>query len=132
MWLLDTNAWIRYLNSVPSLVKTRVHNQQLQQILIGDIVKAELYFGAYKSQYVEQNLALLDTLFAQFVSLSFNEKVAQIFGQIRTDLTRRGMVIGPYDLQIAAIALANDVTLVTHNIREFSRVAELKIEDWET
>ncbi len=53
------------------------------------------------------------------------------FGEIRAHLSRQGMPIGPYDLQIAAIARANEFTLVTHNTREFSRVPGLILEDWE-
>ena len=55
----------------------------------------------------------------------------EAYADIRADLTAKGSIIGPYDLQIAAIAVANDLTLVTHNVSEFSRVGGLKIEDWE-
>lgn len=100
--------------------------------MICDIVKAELYFGAYKSQRVAQNLALLATLFAQFHSLPFDSRAAQIFGEIRADLARKGTPIGPYDLQIAVITLAHNVTLVTHNSAEFGRIATLRLEDGAT
>lgn len=75
---------------------------------------------------------LLATLFAQFHSLPFDGRAAQIFGEIRADLARKGTPIGPYDLQIAAIALAHNVTLVTHNSVEFGRIATLRLEDWES
>ena len=65
------------------------------------------------------------------MSFSFDGKAARIFGDIRADLARKGTPIGPYDLQIAAIALANDCILITHNTGEFSRIAGLKLEDWE-
>ncbi len=67
-----------------------------------------------------------------FVSLPFNDVAAEVFGRIRADVTARGVTLGPYDLQIAAIALAESVTLVTHNTGEFSRVPGLQIEDWQT
>jgi tRNA(fMet)-specific endonuclease VapC len=131
MWLLDTNAWVRYLNPKPSKVQVRIKSIAPADILLCDIVKAELYFGAFKGSKVKENLELLDTLFAQFESLPFDAKTARVYGQIRADLTRRGLVIGPYDMQIAAIALVNNVILVTHNVSEFSRVAGLQLEDWE-
>jgi tRNA(fMet)-specific endonuclease VapC len=64
--------------------------------------------------------------------MSVDDTAAKIFGAIRADLARKGTPIGPYDLQIAAIALANRLTLVTHNTREFGRIAELNLEDWES
>jgi tRNA(fMet)-specific endonuclease VapC len=64
-------------------------------------------------------------------NLPFDDFAAEIYGRIRAELEAAGMLIGPYDMMIAAIALANDLTLVTHNTREFGRVAGLKIEDWE-
>jgi tRNA(fMet)-specific endonuclease VapC len=64
-------------------------------------------------------------------SLPFDAKAARHFGEIRAMLEQCGMLIGAYDMQIAAIALANHLTLVTHNTREFSRITELKLENWE-
>jgi tRNA(fMet)-specific endonuclease VapC len=63
--------------------------------------------------------------------LPFDDAAADLGGNLRAQLARQGAPIGPYDLQIAAIALANECTLVTHNVREFSRVPDLTIEDWE-
>lgn len=74
---------------------------------------------------------MLERLSAQFTSLPFDDSAAEIYGRIRAELEAVGMLIGPYDMMIAAIALANDLTLVTHNTREFGRVAGLKVEDWE-
>ncbi|MGA1284531.1 MAG: PIN domain-containing protein, partial [Prochlorothrix sp.] len=68
---------------------------------------------------------------AQFVSFPFDAACSEIYGNIRANLAGLGTPIGANDLLIAAIALANELTLVTHNIREFSRVPELQVEDWE-
>ena len=65
------------------------------------------------------------------IVLPFDKAAANVHAQIRVHLERLGQVIGPYDLLIAAIALANNLTLVTHNTNEFSRVPGLVIEDWE-
>ena len=64
-------------------------------------------------------------------SLSFDDRCAEEYGQIRADLTAQGKMIGPNDLLIAAVARTFDATLVTHNVREFSRVVGLRVEDWE-
>lgn len=95
------------------------------------IVKAELSYGVRKSQHPQRSLEKQQQFVDHFVSLPFDDKAAEIYGQIRAELERVGTPIGPNDLMIAAIAVANDVTLVTHNTREFSRVKGLKFEDWE-
>jgi tRNA(fMet)-specific endonuclease VapC len=131
MWLPDTNAWIRYLNPVESIVKQRFREHPPQTIRLCDVVKGELYFGAYKSQRRESNLCLLDRLCGEFPALPFDGAAARHFGEIRAGLQRLGTPIGSYDLQIAAIALIHGLTLVTHNTREFSRIPGLSLADWE-
>lgn len=131
MWLLDTNAWIAYLNKKPSPIQSRILAAPIDELRLCDVVKAELYYGAYKSLKVTENLARLTNLFTLIPSLPFDGKAAQHFGEIRASLERQGTPIGAYDMLIAAIALANDCTLVTHNTREFSRIKGLKLADWE-
>jgi tRNA(fMet)-specific endonuclease VapC len=131
MWLPDTNVWIAYLRAAPSPAKARIANLPPSQLLLCDIVKGELYYGAYKSGKVAANLSRLDQLFSLTRSLPFNGEAAQQFGELRAYLSSQGTPIGPYDLQIAAIALTHNLTVVTHNTREFSRVPGLTLEDWE-
>lgn len=130
-FLLDTNAWIKILNQQASPIKAKFAALHPSDIALCSVVKSELYFGAYKSARRTANLALLTTLFAQFESLPFHDQTAEICGNIRAQLVKLGTPIGPYDLQIAGIALANNVILVTHNTKEFSRITGLRIEDWE-
>jgi len=94
-------------------------------------VKVELYYGAYKSANTEKNLAVLDRLFNEFDNLPFDDKAVIKCAQIRAQLAAKGTPIGPYDFQIAAITLVNNLILVTHNTREFSRIEGLRFEDWE-
>lgn len=68
---------------------------------------------------------------ANFESLSFDDDAARRYGEIRSDLVRKGTPIGPNDLMISAIASVHDAILVTQNTREFGRITDLKIEDWE-
>lgn len=68
-------------------------------------------------------------LLERFESVPREDKV--LCTVVAGELSRQGQMIGPYDLQIAGIALANDLTLVTHNTREFARVPDLRLVDWE-
>ncbi len=131
MYLLDTNACIRILNSSSSALVTRLREHRPDEIALCSMVKAELLFGAQRSSRIAENLRLLDRFFEPFYSLPFDDNCVQAFGRIRAELERAGTPIGPYDLLIAATAIAGDRTLVTANTREFSRVAGLTIENWE-
>lgn len=129
--LPDTNAWIRLLNPGKNRVKDRFLSADTSKIRICSVVKAELYFGAMKSSRSIENLELLDALFADLISLPFDDDAAKAYGEIRSTLARLGTPIGPNDLLIASIALVHAAELVTHNTREFSRVPGLRIDDWE-
>lgn len=130
-YLPDTNVWIKILNGSNRKIIDRFSALNPSDIVFSSIVKAELYFGSYKSNKKAANLQLLEKLFTQFDSLPFNDTAAEIAGNIRAQLASLGTPIGPYDLQIAAIALVHNLVVVTHNTREFSRVVGLRIEDWE-
>lgn len=130
-YLLDTNACIRALNgSSPALIE-RLRAETSQDIAVSTITRAELLYGARHSSRVTDNLRLLARFFAPFASLPFDDACADHYGAIRADLAGRGRPIGPNDLLIAATARAHDLALVTHDIREFTRVVGLKVEDWE-
>ncbi|MGH9751525.1 MAG: type II toxin-antitoxin system tRNA(fMet)-specific endonuclease VapC [Blastocatellia bacterium] len=131
-YLLDTNTCIQYLNGRSPNLKQRLEKTPAKEIVVCSIVKAELFFGSMKSVNPRRSLATQKKFLDQFDSLPFDDQSAEIYGQIRAQLESQGTPIGPTDLLIAAIALANQVTLVTHNTREFSRVTGLQIEDWET
>lgn len=131
IYLPDTNACIRYLNPVDSPLARKMRAKPPQDIALCSIVKMELYYGAYRSSRQADNLLLLSRFFAVFQPLPFDDTAADLCGRLRALLANAGTPIGPYDLQIAAIALANNLILVTHNTREFSRVPGLLLEDWE-
>jgi tRNA(fMet)-specific endonuclease VapC len=84
-----------------------------------------------RSNNPQKSLNIQLLFLQQFVSLPFDDSCAEIYGKIRADLAMAGTPISSNDIQIASIALANHLTLVTHNIREFSRIEGLKLEDWE-
>jgi len=86
MWLPDTNVSIAYLRNAPSPVKVPIAGLSEDQVLLCDVIKGELYYGAYKSARVDANLARLDRLFSVVQSLPFNGKAAQQFGALRAYL----------------------------------------------
>jgi tRNA(fMet)-specific endonuclease VapC len=130
-YMLDTNTCIRYLNGRSPTVFQRLSELSESDVFVCSIVKMELRFGALRSNAVEKTLRQQENFLRLYKSLPFDDAAHHQAAQIRADLARAGTPIGPYDLLIAAIALANDLTLVTHNTREFSRVAGLRLVDWE-
>jgi tRNA(fMet)-specific endonuclease VapC len=130
-YLLDTNACIKYLNGTSESIRQRLESAHPQDIVLCSIVNAELFYGVMKSANPEKNLAKLQQFVNPFASLPFDDKAAEEYGRIRAQFKKLGTPIGPNDLLIAAIAVSRDVTLVTHNTREFNRVVDLQFEDWE-
>ena len=128
-YLLDTNAVIAMLRDRASPAARRAHREQPRNVAISAIVAHELFFGAFKSRRVPENVAAVDAL--QFEVLEFDKEDARRAGEIRALLGLQGSTIGPFDVLIAGQALARDMILVTHNIREFGRVPGLQIDDWE-
>lgn len=131
IYLLDTNVCVQFLRGRNPLVRQRLLTQPPRDVRVCSVVKAELYAGCLRSAQPEANRARVDAFLQPYQSWPFDDAAAEVHAQIRHDLESRGMPIGPYDMQIAAIARANGVTLVTHNTAEFCRVPGLVIVDWE-
>jgi tRNA(fMet)-specific endonuclease VapC len=130
-YLLDTNTCIEYLRQRNAAVIARLAATPTADLRVCSVVKAELYYGAHRSQQVQQNLVKVEDFLRPFASVPFEDDAAREYGRLRAELERRGVVIGPHDLQIAAIALVHGLTLVTHNIKEFRNVAGLDLEGWQ-
>jgi len=99
-------------------------------VYISSITVAELQFGVYNSRNIEKNRISLTEFLAPFTILDFDDDAAEQFGKIRSKLIKEGQLIGPYDMLIAAQAISKKFILVTNNTGEFSRIGELKLEDW--
>ncbi|RYD35118.1 MAG: type II toxin-antitoxin system VapC family toxin [Verrucomicrobiaceae bacterium] len=130
-WLLDTNAVSVLLNQRSAPLVSRVASCSMKELFLCSVVKGELIYGAWNSPDPVRTLTKLDSIFRKLESLPFDDRAAEFYGRIHADLSSRGARIGPHDTMIAAIALANNLILVTHNVREFSRVSGLAIEDWQ-
>src|SRR3972149_4554046 len=126
-WLLDANACIRYLNRRSPSLKAKLDAADPAQVLVCSVVKAEMHFGAARSRDPAKSMAEQRLFLSRFRSLPFDDVAAESYAEIRADLSRRGELIGPNDLMIAAICLSRDVTLITHNVSEFGRIIGLKI-----
>ncbi|MFS8111293.1 type II toxin-antitoxin system VapC family toxin [Rhizobium jaguaris] len=128
-YLLDSNAVIALMKGHPGFVgELRKHKPQ--DFTIPTIVAHELFYGAYKGQRVAENLARVEAL--QFETLDFDKEDARMAGEIRANLASLGTPIGAYDVLIAGQAVARDLILITHNVREFQRIHQLRFEDWES
>ena len=127
-FLLDTNTVIAMFNSSNTALRAHITSYQPADIVVSALVVHELYFGAYKSQRLEHNLAKVDKL--SFEVLDFDKEDARQAGAIRSLLAKAGTPIGPYDVLIAGQAMARNLTLISHNTKEFSRIQGLFLEDW--
>lgn len=128
-FLLDTNAVIGLLGGNAGVL-AGVRRHTPQDFGVPAIAAHELFYGAYRSARQAQNLALLDGL--RLEVLEFDKEDARQAGEIRAMLATIGKPIGPYDVLIAGQALARGLVLVTHNVGEFSRMADLQVEDWQS
>jgi tRNA(fMet)-specific endonuclease VapC len=128
-YLLDTNACIHHLKYPNSPIARRLATLHPTDIAVCSVTKTELFYGSMRSQYPTESLRKQQNFLIQFVSLPFDDQAAVICGRIRAQLAITP--IGPFDSLIAAIALSHDLTVVTNNVREFSRVAGLNYEDWQ-
>jgi tRNA(fMet)-specific endonuclease VapC len=127
MYLIDTNI-LSYLVDGDQKVEGRFIRHD-KEICLATIVYAESVFGAKKIK--NQGLVeSYDLIFETYPVLSFDIKAAEIFTDLKTDLSDSGLIIEDFDLMIAATCLANKLTLVTNNTKHFKRIKNLKVEDW--
>jgi tRNA(fMet)-specific endonuclease VapC len=108
----------------------RFNQHEVGNIAISSITVAELRYGVEKSQQVARNARALDQFLMPLIIVDFDDDAAETYGRIRAQLERQGTPLGPLDTLIAAHALCLNLTLVTNNTREFSRVAGLTLQNW--
>ena len=128
IWLLDTNVLIHAVRGRPPGVRAHLREQSPDDVAVSSITIAELWYGAEKSSSPARRREAWKAVIEPFQVLPFDREAAEHHARIRHHLRHRP--IGERDLLIAAIALAHDLTLVTHNAAEFSRVPRLRVEDW--
>ncbi|MCB2170731.1 MAG: type II toxin-antitoxin system VapC family toxin [Deltaproteobacteria bacterium] len=129
-FMLDTNICIYIIKRKPLTVIDRFKRTNISQIGISSIALSELLYGVSKSSKPEQNQMALCQFVAPLEILPYGDDAAQYYGTLRAYLENKGTPIGSLDMLIAAHALSIDCTLVTNNEKEFSRIPNLKIENW--
>ena len=129
-YMLDTNICIYSIKHKPEQVFHRLQEHDPFEICISSVTYAELVHGVEKSQAVDKNRLALTLLLSNIEILDFDANAAEAYGKIRADLEKSGTTIGPLDMMIAGHARSLGYTVVTNNTKEFSRIRELKLENW--
>ena len=129
-YMLDTNICIYSIKHKPEQVFHRLQEHDPSEICISSVTYAELVHGVEKSQAVDKNRLALTLLLSNIEILDFDANAAEAYGKIRAELEKRGTPIGPLDMMIAGHARSLGYTVVTNNTKEFSRIKELKLENW--
>lgn len=130
-YALDTNTCIRYINGRSLAIRQKLPTVPAYDIVVCSVVRGELFYGSAKSQMPEQSTQKQARFLTPYATLPYDDRAAKEYARIRAYLEGLGIPIGPYDMQVAAIAVVHDLIVVTHNTREFGRIPWLKIEDWE-
>ncbi len=130
-YLLDTNICIYIINEKPEKVLRKFEQYPVHEFAISSITHAELQYGVVKSKHKNRNQEALDEFLIPLTILPFHGKrLVESYGKIRTFLESKGKTIGPLDTLIAAHALSLDLTIISNNINEYSRIPNLKCENW--
>ena len=128
-YLLDTDICIYWLKG-KTTVKDRVIKVDWTEIAICVITASELYFGAYNSSKIQNNLMTAETFIKSLTVLPLSDRTLKKFGQLKAQLRKVGTPVADFDLLIASVALTEDLILVTNNTRHYQRIEELKLENW--
>lgn len=129
-YLLDTNICIYIIKKRPEAALKRFIKMKPETVAISNITVAELYYGIAKSSRPNENTIALEQFLLPLVEIDFNKNDARSYGKIRTQLERKGKMIGAMDLLIASQALSRNLILVTNNEKEFNRIESLLVENW--
>jgi len=129
-YMLDTNICIYAIKHKPEKVFQKLQEVEPEDVCVSSVTYAELVHGVEKNVAVEKNRLALSMLLANIEILDFDVDAADCYGKIRADLEKKGTPIGPLDMMIAGHAQSLGYTVVTNNVKEFSRVMDLKIENW--
>ncbi len=130
IYMLDTNICSYIIRNKPESIKKRLEDVEKENIIgLSSVVVSELFYGAYKKGS-DALIKLIKTFIDNFKIYNYDVKSAIWYGKLRTELENKGIIIGAYDLQIAAHAISLNAILVTNNVKEFNRIQNLKIENW--
>ena len=129
MYLIDTNICIYAMKGLFPAMNRRLIDDR-EQIFVSSVTVGELEYGATKSRWSERARQIFQAFLANYIIVPFDENDAIVFGKIRAQLATNGTPIGAYDAMIGAQGVARNLTVVTHNTKEFRRIPGLLLEDW--
>ena len=129
-YMLDTNICIYVIKHKPEKVFRKIQTIYPEDVCISSVTYAELVHGVEKSTAVEKNRLALSMFLANMEIMGFDVEAADCYGKIRADLEKKGTPIGSLDMMIAGHAQSLGYTVVTNNLKEFSGVSALRIENW--
>lgn len=129
-YLLDTNICIVIIRKKSPLTLQKLTQQTITDVFLSTLTVAELQYGVHKSTDPVKNQQALDQFLIPFSFLDFDFQAAQAYGKIRAYLGGQGTPIGSIDLLLAAQAVEYNLIMVTNNVKEFSRIPGLQVEDW--
>ncbi|MFH1351043.1 MAG: type II toxin-antitoxin system VapC family toxin [Pseudomonadota bacterium] len=130
MYLLDTNVVSYWMRGDEKLIK-KIRSHKPSDLSICTITLAEIYYGIEKSPFKRiERRNKIESIYSQLEIYPFDDLAARKYSIIRTQLEKDGKLISERDLQIASIAMANKLIVVTHNVKEFKRIVNLDVEDW--
>ncbi len=127
-YLLDTNICIHFFRGDYNLIE-KIENVGLENCAISEITLAELVFGAENSKYPKKNFQLINTLSEHVAILPILDAIRE-YGKQKVRLRRKGKMISDFDLLIGTTALVNDLIMVTENLKEFTRIENIELENW--
>jgi tRNA(fMet)-specific endonuclease VapC len=132
MYLLDTNIISYWMRGDPTVI-ARIKECVPSNLSLSAITLAEILYGIEKSPVKKKERRSKIKKISSLLSVyPFDEAAAEHYAVIRTQLERTGEMISERDVQLAAIAMGNRLTVVTHNVKEFRRIEKLSVEDWAT
>jgi tRNA(fMet)-specific endonuclease VapC len=118
------------MNNHPPEVLDKFKQVAVGDVGISSITVSELYYGACKSKKIKQNIVRLEEFLYPFEILNYDENASKEYGKLRTRLEKKGQLIGPLDMLIAAHALSLKLIIITNNSKEFKRINSLQVENW--
>lgn len=130
IYYLDSNICVYFLKGLYPSIMENIQNINPSNIKIPSIVKAELLYGAEKSQQKTKNLSIIKRFLEPYEIIPFDDDCSIVYSRIRSSMELKGTIIGPNDYIIASTVLAKNGILVTNNTKEFERIKNLKIENW--
>ena len=130
MFLLDTNICIYAINGRHPMLSEKLLSIHPSEIFISSITVGEMEYGAAKSHWGERTKQIMHAFLANYDILPFTDQDAALFGAFRAQLASTGITVGVLDVMIAAQGVSNNLTLVTHNTREFIRIPGISLDDW--